>query len=74
MSQYFEAFLVGLALGFLGFGITLNLAGRTPAKIQRNIHQEAINLGYGKWIVNTNSDGAEPRAYFQWITNNISSK
>lgn len=74
MSHPAESFLVGVVVGFLGFAALVNITNSTPAKIQRNIHQEAVNLGHGKWVVNTNSDGYAPRASFQWITNNIPSK
>lgn len=74
MSHSTESFLVGLAVGFFGFMGLLYVTNSTPARVQRNIHQEAVNLGYGRWVVNTNSDGYAPRTSFQWITNNIPSK
>lgn len=74
MSHSAESFFVGIVVGLLSFLALLYLTGTTPVKVQRNIHQEAVNLGYGNWVVNTNSDGGSPRTTFQWITNNISSK
>lgn len=74
MGNTIEAFFVGIVIGILGLTALLYFTDYTPAKVQRNIHQEAVNLGYGKWVVNVNSDGISPRASFQWITNNIPSK
>lgn len=69
MSDSIASFFVGIFAGIFGLMAVLSITGYTPAKIQRNIHQEAVNLGYGRWVVNTNSDGYAPRTYFQWITN-----
>lgn len=68
------SFFVGIFAGITGLMGILSLTNNTPTIIQRNIHQEAVNLGYGRWAVNTNSDGYAPRTSFQWITNNIPSK
>lgn len=42
----------------------------SPLHVQRTMEKKAVSLGYGKYIV-TNTNGLEPRAEFQWITNSV---
>lgn len=62
-------FILGISIGiFLTISIILPIFGLTPNQIKREIHQEAINLGYGQWtIVNTNNVNY-PTVQFQWVT------
>lgn len=72
MGNDIEAFLGGVLVAILAIFILLSVTGATPAKTERRIHQEAVNFGYGNWVVNTNSDGSVPRTQFQWVTNTVS--
>lgn len=76
MNNTIESFLAGIIIGIVGVACLLFFTGNTSAITQRNIHQEAVSLGYGRWIVDTNTPtgGIAPLATFQWITNNIPSK
>lgn len=76
MERTIEAFLTGIIIGIVGFACLLYFTGNTATITQRSIHQKAISLGYGRWIIDTNTStgGIAPTTTFQWITNNIPSK
>jgi hypothetical protein len=76
MNNLLDSFLSGVIIVIIGLAALLFFTGHTADKTQRRIHQEAVSLGYGQWIVNTNAldSGIAPTTTFQWITNNIQSK
>lgn len=42
-----------------------------PPSVCSEVYKQAVDLGYGRWIINTNDigEGSIIRAQFQWITN-----
>lgn len=63
-------FLVGFLVGFFGFALLMSYLGATPTNARRAVYQQAIDLHYGKWVVNTNY-GPNPVVCFEWITNTV---
>lgn len=72
MSDEPVAFFTGIAVGMIMIGSLMAGVGTLPTDVRREIHQEAVNHGYGQWIINTNKfEGSSPISEFQWITNSI---
>ncbi len=72
MSDESAAFFIGIAVGVIVIGSLMAGVGTLPKEVRREIHQEAVNRGYGRWIINTNKFyGSSPISEFQWITNSI---
>lgn len=58
-----------ILIGILKFvGVSLN-----PAEIHRKYTTEAVQLGYGTWVVGTNFSNGNwtPDTHFEWITNAV---
>jgi hypothetical protein len=70
MNGKTEAFFTGLCAGALIIVFILFITGATPAERQCKIHKEAVERGYGRWVVDTNSfDISTPTTHFEWIEN-----
>jgi hypothetical protein len=67
-------FIVGIFCGMASMSIiNLMALNLTPEMIQFKIHTEAVDLGYGKWIIDQSRiAGGSPSTYFEWITNSVS--
>lgn len=65
------AFLAGIGVGVVAFFWVLVLLGPTPRAVYRKYTTEAVQLGYGRWVVDTNKFGDKwsPETKFEWITN-----
>lgn len=64
-------FVLGIIVGvFLAVILILPMFGFSPRQIEKEIHQEAINLGHGRWTIVGTNNAEYPTVRFQWITNN----
>jgi hypothetical protein len=73
MSDELGAFFGGMIIGIAILAFVMHITDTSPTAMQRKVYKEAVQLGYGQWLVDTNFyDGGTPRTRFGWITNSIS--
>lgn len=77
MKNDLSVFLLGILTGTLLTVFFMVIIGKTPRDVYQKYTTEAIQLGYGKWVVDTNNfqgDMWTPSTRFEWITNHIESR
>ena len=74
-DDFGASFVCGIVAGIILLIGLMQLTDSSPVALQRKVRQEAVQLGYGKWIIDTDRfDGSSPKTRFEWITNTTSSK
>lgn len=61
----------GIVIGFFISLLLIVAFDFDPPSVRSEVHKQAVDLGYGRWVLNTNNirDGSIVMAQFQWITN-----
>lgn len=66
MNDNSSGFLFGILVGFgLTVGI-MGLSGTTPKQIHERWRNEAVDLGYGEWVL-MNKPGPDAEFEFKWL-------
>ena len=71
----FLTFCVGNVTGIVVLMLILALTQSAPRQLITKYQSEAVPLGYGKYVIQTNNfgDGTTPVTKFEWITNSTNS-
>lgn len=69
-------FLCGVLAGAMGIILLALFFDLTSSSVYRKYTIEAVQLGYGKWVIDTNKFGGNwsPETRFEWITNIVEKK
>jgi hypothetical protein len=65
------SFGFGVLTGFFLLLLLVLTFNFDPPSVRSEVYKQAVDLGYGRWMLNTNNirEGSIVRAQFQWITN-----
>lgn len=64
-------FVFGVLAGFFLLLMLVLIFNFDPPSVRSEVYKQAVDLGYGRWVINTNNlrEGSVVQAQFQWITN-----